>query len=98
MYFFSNTPDWDTIELGWRFKRSAWGKGFATEAARAVMKGVQSRCAVQCFSAIADSDNKASIAVMKKLGMQYLKRELIRDTIGNFDVVVYRKNCSDVSL
>jgi len=37
MEFFSETPDYNDIEIGWRFKQSSWGKGYATEAAQQVM-------------------------------------------------------------
>ena len=33
MHFFSDTPEFDNLELGWRFFRSSWGKGYASEAA-----------------------------------------------------------------
>ena len=36
MGFFSDTPDFSDIEVGWRFKRASWGKGYATEAAQAI--------------------------------------------------------------
>jgi RimJ/RimL family protein N-acetyltransferase len=53
------------IELGWRLKRSHWGRGITTEAARAIMDVVRYNPGVSVFSAIADVDNVASIAVMK---------------------------------
>jgi RimJ/RimL family protein N-acetyltransferase len=43
------------------------------------------------FSAIAVKDNLASIAVMKKLGMQYIKTYSHTDSpLGDVDVVLYR--------
>lgn len=37
MDFFTDQPIYSNLELGWRLHRSAWGKGYATEAAKAVM-------------------------------------------------------------
>ena len=62
----------DNIELGWRLKRQYWGQGLATEAAKAVMQGLNDKRDIRVFSAIADAGNLASIGVMKKLGMTYI--------------------------
>ena len=32
--FFTQHPESDNMELGWRFKHHTWGKGYATEAAK----------------------------------------------------------------
>lgn len=59
----------DGIELGWHMRRSAWGKGYAPEAARA---WVESRFAANIcdeVSALILPDNHASIRVAEKLGM-----------------------------
>ncbi|MFC3194504.1 GNAT family N-acetyltransferase [Marinicella sediminis] len=88
MGFFSDNPQWQNLELGWRFKREAWGLGFGTEAARAVMNALAESGHADCFSALAMPDNNASIAIMKKLGMQYLKTDLYKDPLGD-EVVVY---------
>ncbi len=66
----------DNLELGWRFKRAAWGKGIATEAARAIMTVLAQNPAVRVFSAMADPANLASIGVMKKLGMRHVDERL----------------------
>lgn len=77
------------IELGWRLKRSHWGRGITTEAARAIMDVVRYNPGVSVFSAIADVDNVASIAVMKKLGMQYIDDRVHNTPKGDYFVVYY---------
>ena len=62
----------DNLELGWRLKRSHWGQGLTTEAARAIMDVLQLNPAVSKFSAMADPANLASIGVMNNLGMRYV--------------------------
>ena len=76
MAFFSDSPELDNLELGWRFKRSSWGKGLATEAAQQVKNALATNTAIKSFSAIALEDNHASISVMKKIGMSYIKTYL----------------------
>nr|WP_281368203.1 GNAT family N-acetyltransferase [Simiduia aestuariiviva] len=91
MGFFSETPDWENLELGWRFKRETWGKGYATEAAAAIAAAFSTKADVATLSAIAVPENTASIAVMEKLGMRYLKTDLHRDPLGDAEVVYYAK-------
>lgn len=62
----------DNLELGWRLKRVCWGKGIATEAARAIMATLARNPAIRAFSALADPANLASIGVMKNLGMRFV--------------------------
>lgn len=57
-------------DLGYRFLRSAWGRGLATEASTAVLDAGFARPDVPVVRAEADVRNPASIAVMHKLGMQ----------------------------
>lgn len=90
MHFFSDSPDYHDLELGWRFKRACWGKGYATEAARYVMQKMSQRAEVKSFCAIADTDNAASIGIMKKLGMTFVEHTIHQDPLGDFDVDVYR--------
>lgn len=90
MEFFSDSPQYSNIELGWRFFRSSWGKGYATEAAEAVKQSLQSLGYVRHFSAIAFEDNLASIKIMKKLGMRYLKTDIHHDPLGDEELVFYQ--------
>ena len=86
--FFTGNPQPDNLELGWRFRRQSWGKGYATEAAKAVLDSLRQAGYPQ-FSAIALEDNHGSINIMQKLGMQYQRTERYTDAIFDEDVVVY---------
>lgn len=90
MGFFSDQPSSDNLELGWRFKQHAWGQGFATEAAHAVMAALAQQGTVRYFSALADPDNSGSIAVMKKLGMQFIRQQQVQDPLGAHLAVIYQ--------
>lgn len=86
--FFTQHPETDNIELGWRFKQSSWGNGYATEAALAVKEALY-EIGVEKFSAIANPDNAASINIMKKLGMSFSHELEYKDKIFDETVVVY---------
>jgi RimJ/RimL family protein N-acetyltransferase len=63
-------------EIGWRLVRSAWGKGYATEAARAALDDVFARVGLEEVLAYTAVDNLRSQAVMARLG---LRREPLLD-------------------
>ena len=63
-------------EVGWRLARSAWGNGYATEAAQASLDDVFTRCGVTEVLAYTAADNVRSRAVMSRLG---LRRDPWRD-------------------
>ncbi len=60
-------------DIGYRFFKKFWGMGYATEAARACLKYGFENLGLQTIVARAMHQNEASINVMKKLGMTYLK-------------------------
>lgn len=76
MYFFTSHPQVNNLEIGWRFMKKSWGKGYASEAAVHFKNVIIANTKVTQLSAIAISENKASINVMKKLGMSYLKDDI----------------------
>lgn len=58
------------VEIGWRLNPAFWGKGFATEAARAVMRFAFTELRLDelvSFTAVA---NTRSFGVMERLGME----------------------------
>ncbi|MFT4926453.1 MAG: RimJ/RimL family protein N-acetyltransferase [Phenylobacterium sp.] len=90
MDFFSDTPAWQDIELGWRFKQSSWGKGYATEAASAIKDALIAKGDIEYLSAIVIEGNAASINIMEKLGMSYIKTDVHKDPLGDMEVVFYQ--------
>lgn len=58
------------VDIGWRLKVQAWGKGFATEAATACLEYAFNRLYLKEIFAIAPLVNKPSIRVMEKIDMQ----------------------------
>jgi RimJ/RimL family protein N-acetyltransferase len=95
MAFFTDKPQLNDIEVGWRFFQHTWGHGFATEAAQAIQRAVVSASVfsetkVTHISALAVADNLASIAVMKRMGMRFVKSFRHKDPIGDWDAVHYQ--------
>ena len=58
-------------ELGWWLARSHWGRGLATEAARAALADAFDRLKLPRIISIAMPENTSSIGVMKKLGLKF---------------------------
>ena len=61
------------IELGLRFLPRVWGRGYAVEAAQAALDRVTGFDGCTRVIACVDPDNRRSVAVLKKLGMQHLR-------------------------
>jgi [ribosomal protein S5]-alanine N-acetyltransferase len=59
-------------ELGYTFGRDHWGKGYATEAARAVFDYAQSRLAYSEIMSVIHAENAGSRAVVMKFGVRYI--------------------------
>jgi RimJ/RimL family protein N-acetyltransferase len=75
----------EEIEIGWWLERDLWGRGLATEAARAALEFAWERAGLTRVVAIARAENTASRRIMEKLGMRYE-----RDTVHKgFPVVLY---------
>lgn len=70
-------PELNEIDLGYRFKKESWGKGFATEAAFASLEYGFSKLGLKRIMGRALPENLASISVLEKCGMQYLGEEVI---------------------
>ncbi|UFT99995.1 GNAT family N-acetyltransferase [Radiobacillus kanasensis] len=62
------------IEVGYLFKRSVWGNGFATEAAQACLNYGKSHLDISEFISLIDVENTPSIKVAERIGMTYEKK------------------------
>jgi RimJ/RimL family protein N-acetyltransferase len=58
------------IEIGYRFVVSAWGRGLATEAARAVLDHGFRVLKIDPIVAVTHPENLASQAVLRKIGLR----------------------------
>lgn len=65
------------VEIGWRLKRSAWGKGYASEAARAWLRFGFETIGLEEIVAFTIPANIPSQKVMERIGMT-------RDPVGDF--------------
>lgn len=59
------------IEIGYRFLEEMWGKGFATEGSKRLLKYAFNELHLKQVVAIAIEENRASTRVMEKLGMHF---------------------------
>ncbi len=64
----------DDVEVGWRLARWAWGRGYATEAARAWVAAAPG-LGLSGLVSYVDPRNAASVAVTRRLGMSEDHRE-----------------------
>jgi RimJ/RimL family protein N-acetyltransferase len=66
------------VEIGWRLKREAWGHGYATEAARAVIDFAFGELGLDEVISFTTVANERSRRVMERIGMTH-------DPAGDFD-------------
>jgi RimJ/RimL family protein N-acetyltransferase len=62
-------PFTPAVEVSWRLHRHYWGRGYATEAARAAIEDGFTRVGLQEIVALTTLGNTASQRVMERLGM-----------------------------
>ena len=69
-----NTPD---IEIGYRLLRKHWGKGFATEMSRELLKYCFLKLKLLKIAGATHPDNLASQHVLEKIGLRFVRRQQI---------------------
>jgi RimJ/RimL family protein N-acetyltransferase len=63
------TPVENDIEIGWRLREDAWGRGYAGEAARAVLDWTWANLDVERVVSFTISANEPSWRLMERIGM-----------------------------
>ncbi len=66
------------IEVGYVFLEEYWGRGLAQEALRALLAWAGRSLSAPRILAFAPTEHAASLNVMKKCGMRYLKTDTMR--------------------
>jgi [ribosomal protein S5]-alanine N-acetyltransferase len=70
-------PELNEIDLGYRFIKSAWGKGYATESAYACIKYGFEKLNLPRIIGRALPGNLASMRVLEKCGMKYVGEQTV---------------------
>jgi RimJ/RimL family protein N-acetyltransferase len=80
---------WPGNEVGWSFRRAAWGRGYATEAGIAAMDWAFDHLGwtevVHCI----DPDNRPSQALAQRLGSSRLRSGRLPDPYGDTPIDVW---------
>ncbi|MFI6948494.1 GNAT family N-acetyltransferase [Streptomyces sp. NPDC050422] len=78
----------DEIELGWTLKAGQWGRGYASEAARACLVWGFETLDAEYFTAFMRPGNSASVKVAERLGFSPRRQ----DELSGNPVTVYALN------
>lgn len=78
-------------ELGYRFDSEFWGQGLATEAAMECLKYGLEKLRLKYLLGIVEPENRASVGVLVKIGMEFVKETVWCDKI----VHVYIKSAGN---
>lgn len=70
------TEELDEVDIGFRFFRNCWNKGFATESSLAVLDFAFSELKLKRIVARTMPENKASIRVIEKIGMRFVEERI----------------------
>ncbi len=73
------------IDLGYRFIRQFWGKGYATEAAQGTILYGFNELRINFITAAAEPENTASVRILTRCGFQ----ETGRGMVDGFPVILF---------
>ncbi len=81
----------DRIETGFSIVRACWGRGYATEALKAVLLYLTENEGIPCVTAWCAAENEGSRKVLEKAGMRLVRTEKDSLTVGDrtYDRLVY---------
>ena len=70
------------IEIGWRLRKDLWGRGYATEGAKRVLKYAFEECNIDEVYSFTSVINTRSERIMQKLGMMNTNRNFFHPKIS----------------
>jgi RimJ/RimL family protein N-acetyltransferase len=82
---FFNPEGWPGFELGWALRRRYWGRGFATEGARAALDYAFRELGRDHVISVVDPENRRSIRVAERLGERFERTTRLKDR----EVLIY---------
>lgn len=82
--FLQNLDHSELIELGYQFIPEAWGNGYATEAAKALLDYGFCKLNLDQIVAVALPDNKPSLRVLQRLDLPYIEDRMNADLKHRF--------------
>lgn len=64
-------PELDDVDIGFAFFPEYWSRGYASEAAAAVLHWAQNQLGLSRIVAITDTENHGSARVLEKIGLRF---------------------------
>jgi RimJ/RimL family protein N-acetyltransferase len=83
---FLNPEGWPAFEIGWTLGRHAWGKGYATEGAKAALQYAFGPLDQRHVISLIHPDNTPSMKVAERIGETLEGKTRL---LGEWDVLVY---------
>jgi RimJ/RimL family protein N-acetyltransferase len=77
-----------TVTVGWRFSPMVWGKGYAMEAATAVLDQAFTTMGLDRVGCVTGAENLRSVALAQRLGMSLVTEAPVQRDDGNGTVAV----------
>lgn len=87
------SPFTPAVDIGWRLLSNHWGKGYATEGAKRCLDHAFDQLGMDSIISVATQSNLPSIAVMKKIGMEFagtFQHQALEEYPALKDCVAYR--------
>jgi len=63
-------PALPSVTIGWRISATAWGHGYATEAATVLLEQAFGSMRIDAVGCVTNEDNERSVAVASRVGME----------------------------
>ena len=70
------------VTIGWRFSPTSWGKGYATEAATALLDQAFTSMGLDRVGCVTNRENRRSVAVAERLGMNVIIETMVPSDDG----------------